>query len=296
MKWLRKIKNLILFEIILGLILVTFNTAYASPGAWITLDYPDAQQTYIGSVDGSNIAGTYMDTAWNYHGFLYDGANWTTIDEPGVSNTYISGIDGSNLVGSSKLYNMTTQTWTTLNVPGNIYGISGNNLVGNYSIDYGNSYGFLYNQTAQTWVPLSAPGGSNHTWARGIDGDNIVGFYQDAFGKTRGFLYDGTNWTVLDEPLATDTYVYGIDGINLVGTYVASDEYHGFLYNGTTWITLDMPGAHATYIYGISGSNLVGIYDDGSGNYHGFSYEIPEPATIFLLGFGVILAGKKLVR
>ena len=126
----------------------------------------------------------------------------------------------------------------------------------------------------------------------GIDGSNIVGFYEEA----HGFLYDGTTWTVLDMPGANWTYIHGIDGSNIVGQYL--DEHrggHGFLYNGTSWLTLDMPGATLTRIWDIDGNKLVGDYEDATG-YHGFVYEIPEPATLLLLGFGIILARKKLVQ
>jgi len=56
-----------------------------------------------------------------------------------------------------------------------------------------------------------------------------------------------------------------------------------------TWTTLDYPGAYQTVARGISGDSIVGIYNDGSGSpSHGFIYEIPEPATLLLLGFGAV--------
>ena len=63
---------------------------------------------------------------------------------------------------------------------------------------------------------------------------------------------------------------------------------HSFLYDGTRWTTLDFPGASYRVVFGIDGSNLVAYYQDSTG-YHGFLYVIPEPATLFLLGFGILM-------
>jgi hypothetical protein len=64
-------------------------------------------------------------------------------------------------------------------------------------------------------------------------------------------------WTTLDYPGATQTYVSGISGNNIVGYYGSS---RGFLYDGTNWTTIDMPTAKATVIRGISGNKIVGEY------------------------------------
>ncbi|MCK4658531.1 MAG: PEP-CTERM sorting domain-containing protein [Phycisphaerae bacterium] len=68
---------------------------------------------------------------------------------------------------------------------------------------------------------------------------------------------------------------------------------HGFLYDGSSWTTLDYPGAIYTHVYGIDGANIVGHYRDASGDYHGFSYTIPEPATLSLLVLGGLLMARR---
>jgi len=82
------------------------------------------------------------------------------------------------------------------------------------------------------------------------------------------------------------TNANGIDGDNIVGGCAyAPDRAHGFVYDGTTLTTFEFPGASISGAYDIDGDNIVGIYRDASGP-HGFLYQIPEPATVLLLGLG----------
>ena len=70
---------------------------------------------------------------------------------------------------------------------------------------------------------------------------------------------DQYQFTPLDYPGGLYTVARGIDGSNVVGSYVGSDtKYHGFLYDGANWTTLDHPDATDTAAWGIDGSNIVG--------------------------------------
>ena len=91
----------------------------------------------------------------------------------------------------------------------------------------------------------------------------LESYDNNGWGSYHGFSYDGTTYTTLDVPGASDTYPYGIDGINIVGWYRDSSD-HGFFYDGSTYTTLDVSGAISTYAYGIDGSNIVGYYIDGA--------------------------------
>ena len=103
-------------------------------------------------------------------------------------------------------------------------------------------------------------------------------------------------WTPLDHPSATGTYLRGIAGANIVGSYKDSSGTHGTLYDGSTWHTLDHLGATDTYLFGIDGTNMVGSYTDSSGN-HGFmvtaTSPVPEPATLLLALVGLALLPRR---
>ena len=168
-------------------------------------------------------------------------------------------------------------TWTTLDAPGafgeatEVFGISGNNLVGKYEDAHGFFHGFIYNGTS--WTTLQMPGGAD-VCPYGIDGSNVVGSH-----SIDGFLYnlDTQSWTtppsVPGGSYGTD--IYGIDGSSLVGKYYDWYDYsHGIFYNGTSWTILDKPGAEETSIQGIEGSKFVGDYHTSDGHIHGFLYDL----------------------
>jgi len=183
---------------------------------------------------------------------------------------------------------------------------------------------------AGTWTTLDKPGAS-WTQPYGIDNGNIVGNYRDTSGdhgflyngtnwtnldapgsneqtylydidgsnivgrsesSAHSFLYNGTNWTILDIPGAGFTFAQGIDGSNIVGYCADNSGWHGFLYNGTSWTTLNYPGATYTCVNGIDGSNIVGYYK-GAFSHQGFIYTIPEPATLFLLALGGLVLRRR---
>jgi len=63
-------------------------------------------------------------------------------------------------------------TFTTLDLPGTAYGISGSNIVGTAG-GMGPSYGFLYDGSSYTTIAVP---GAEATAAHGISGSNIVGY------------------------------------------------------------------------------------------------------------------------
>jgi len=155
------------------------------------------------------------------------------------------------------------------------HGIDGSNVAGYYWDSSNKSHGFVNNASAG-WMTIDDPLSVNGTAAQAISGTNIVGFYFDSANDVHGFLYDGSNWTTLDDPLASPgpypqggTVPQGVSGAAIVGYYGDSGgKSHGFLYSGGTWTTLDDPaGIGETQLAGVDGTNIVGGYST-----HGFLY------------------------
>jgi hypothetical protein len=273
------------------MIMLLFYPAYSKAGTWTTIDYPGDTNTFPTGINGNNIVGYCKDNS-GVHGFLYDGTNWTNITHPGSALTYVEGIsgnnmigywndspqsalnsqgfiydgtnwttipiiprgiDGSNIVGGNKVYNITTQSLTTINYPGaattSLMGISGNNIVGYYTeSSFPIPHGFLYDGTNWTALTIKA------FTPVGIDGSNIV---------NDSLLYNfiTQSATTLKYPGAKGTNMAGISGNIIVGSYSSGDPYGWF--TGT------------------------------ESQQHGFIYTIPEPATVLLLGFGLATLRKR---
>jgi hypothetical protein len=91
-------------------------------------------------------------------------------------------------------------------------------------------------------------------------------------------------YTTIDHPNATDTYLYGIDGNNIVGWYSDASGDHSFKFDGSNFIPLDNPGGTSTHLHGIDGDNIVGSYIHSSGIRHGTLYNgtwVNAPSSTF---------------
>ena len=155
------------------------------------------------------------------------------------------------------------------------------------------THGFLYN--GSTYTTLNAPGASGSgTKATSIYGTTVAGYYYGALGAVHGFLYNSTSssYTTLDFYGATETYIYGIDGANVVGYYTKDGGNHGFLYDGLNWTTVDNPAGvvGSTAVTGISGGTLVGQYQEETPDgyqWAGFTTAtaaVPEPSQWAMMG------------
>jgi hypothetical protein len=145
----------------------------------------------------------------------------------------------------SYLYN--GGNYTTLNVPGQVNGIDGNYVVGNYPLASDGHAGFVYSGT--DYSTLIVPGAMD-TYATGISGNNIVGIYSADGSTYQGFIYSGGNYTTLDVPGGENTQIYGVDGNNIVGYYYNGSAYEGFL-------ATPVPEPSAFALVGLSGLSLL---------------------------------------
>jgi hypothetical protein len=300
-------------KILLGLAaLMTAGIKSQAQYAFTELEYPGVPfgSTYANGIEGANIVGAYWDTNNVSHGFLliFNATNWSTLDAPGASTasgqgTTAFGISGTNIVGNYTDINgvehgflLSGTNWSTLDDPSgsgsvtSAQAISGANIVGYYNDGSGNSHAFLYNLTTGTWTNLDCPfAGSQGTQATAISGSTVAGAYFDSSGNYHGFLYNiiTTNWTPLDDPLGQPlTYIQGISGTNVSGTYFSGTNAFAFVYNGSTWINdvIDPNAGIGQYPnggcfgHGICGDALVGSYYNTNGLHGYVATPIPQVA------------------
>ena len=297
---------------VLAAVLIVCAAGRAGAITYTSLDHPLAGRggTVAYDIDGSRIVGAYFDAAGASHAFVYDNSIWSTLDHPnaaaprgtaayGVSNGLITGtyVEPS---GQTFGYLYDGSNWTTLSYPAGATGrvdtfargVSGGTVVG-YYIDSLATRGFIYE--GGTFRDLVVPGATG-TFPEDVDAGRIVGTFDNAAG-THGFLLEGGMVRTIDHPLGTilGTYVTGIDGANIVGSYLSilDGSSHGFLYDSSRFTAIDYPGAADTTVNGIDGDRVVGSYVDTAGNVHGFIAVIPEPAALAWAGPGVLLACRR---
>ena len=195
-----------------------------------TLDDPLGFGTELWGISGNDIVGTYFvrtsPTTIQDHGFVYDGTSFSTVDDSLGINTVLYGIDGDMMVGEYQdaaynyhgvVYNASTATFTPFDYPHAaqtiLRGISGDKIVGEY-INQPNPAGtgqFLYDGSSFTALAVSE--------ALDISGNLIAGANK---------LFDGVTYTPVQDS-TYPTFAYGVDGNDVVGTYVdMSGRLNGF--------------------------------------------------------------------
>src|SRR5580698_2510584 len=136
---------------------------YLVGGTYTTIDMPGAIDTYPAGInDVGQIVGQYIDSARNYHGFLWRRGTFTTIDYPGATWSALFGI----------------------NDQGEIVGEYGD---GDGAVNEGFEHGYFYSdgQFLSVDVPFV---GAAATWLTGINkSDQISGIYIDTAGRFYGF-------------------------------------------------------------------------------------------------------------
>ena len=240
---------------------------------WTILDAPGVgvdtgQATQVNGIQGENLVGYYSTNTGIPNGFIYNTTtqDWTILNDPEATNTRPFAIDNSNILGWGQFSNelrtsgiiFDGDNWTKLSFPDSqesyLYDIDGNIAVGKVQTGPLTCRGTIFDMETNNWNVLDAPG-ATQTEIHGVDGNNLVGIYYDG-SEGHGFLFNGLEWTSLDAPGETSTYI-------------------------------------GTYVKGIDGDNIVGYYYDSDSNPHGFIYTIPEPATLLLFGLGGLILRKR---
>jgi hypothetical protein len=244
----------------------------SASGTYTTIDAPGAGTGGSGGRQGTiamamnasgGVAGFYIDSSYNTHGFIYSGGSTTSFDVSGASST------AGSLFGGT--------------IPFSID--AAGDVVGSYTDSSSIRHGFLRTASG-TVTSFDAPGANTTsvtglvggTFPTNIDptGSYITGVYSDSTGLVHGFVYSlpltaSAAFTTFSAPNAatslTSFYVTGTIGFaanasgTVVGSYLDSSEVaHGFEYTPTATPTPTFSPAAGTY----SSAQTVTIADSDS--------------------------------
>jgi len=228
----------------------------ATPYTFSEIAFPGVSYTEpFGINDSGQLVGVYQDASTTFHGFLLSGGTYTSIDVPPAFGAVGGPSGGTYAIGIN----------------------SSGDIVGNYFTcsvpnGYGCRHSYLLSNGVFTALP-DAPGsmpGTTAAWSINSSGQ-IVGWYVDpCFCKTHGFLFSGGNYTTIDQPGFSTTYVTG--GINDSGQVVGSSTQcwgcgtsQGFSLTNGVFTTIDVPVSAAyTELAGINNAgDVAGRYYNG---------------------------------
>jgi uncharacterized membrane protein len=202
------------------------------------LSYPGAPVTNVNGINNSNvIVGSYYDSQYFVHGFIYRAGKYTAVNFPGATMTEVLGInDYSDIVG-------TYQTPGTLNF-----------------------HGFLRHNGVFT--KINDPSAKIGTMAFGI---NKAGTIVGTFDNEQGFVYQNGAYRTLNAPqLSGEPHQTQLNGINNLGAIVGQVFTNG-IWRGF-WITnnqihyVEASGSVDSQANGINGhGDVVGCHDLSAG-------------------------------
>src|SRR6266576_800040 len=211
--------------------------------SFASFDFPGSTFTEAGNITPSGvIAGSYFTPDGKQHGFVLRDGVFSAVDVPGAASTFIGWINARG------------------------------DIVGNYTDARGVH---VYVLSRGSFTTIDFPGTAPMCKAGfGIsDSTRIVGAYVGSDGVTHGFLRQTGNFTTLDVPNSTLTWVTGINPEgDIVGFYNSQDgKQHGFVLSDGEFISIDIPGATSSEANGINPQgDVFGRYVTPDGNTHGY--------------------------
>jgi uncharacterized membrane protein len=205
---------------------------------YASLKFPNAPVTNVNGINNSNvIVGSYYDSQYFVHGFIYRAGKYTAVNFPGATMTEVLGIDDySDIVG-------------TYQMPGTL-----------------NFHGFLRHNGVFT--KINDPSAKIGTMAFGI---NNAGTIVGTFDNEQGFVYQNGAYRTLNAPqVAGEPHQTQLNGINNLGTIVGQ-VFTGGIWRGF-WISnnqihyVEASGSVDSQANGINGhGDIAGCHDIQSG-------------------------------
>jgi len=273
-------------------------------GALKTLSAENAVRgTYAVDInDAGVIAGSYVDSLYQFHGFTYSGSTLTEFDVPGARYTNPVGINSSGVVAgtfgaSSEPYNRgflrdATGNITTFYVPNSmttqVNGINDAGEVAGLLVDSTGYHGYVRDAFGNITV-FDVPGSDPRfgTEPEGINSSGqVTGVWQDSTNVYHGFTRQASGeFTTFDAPGSTHTIPYSInDSGEVTGNgYITENNNLGYSFTqsgASVPSEFEDPLAgrdqeHGTFATKINAEGrIVGWYTDSVGMAHGFVRDV----------------------
>jgi uncharacterized membrane protein len=195
---------------------VTYN--YAS------IAFPGAPVTHANGINDSNvIVGSYYDSQYFVHGFIYRSGKYTAVNFPGATMTEVLGInDNGDIVGTYQLsgalnfhgFLRHNGSFTKINYPSAGFGTIafGINKAGTIVGSYDNAQGFVYeNGKYRTLNAPQLPGEPHQTQLSGINDEGWIVGQVFKGGIWRGFWVVNNQIHYIEAAGTTDSEATGIN-------------------------------------------------------------------------------------
>ena len=281
-----------------SMLLLIATTPLLAQGTYTQIDVPGSIETFPTGIDSAgDIVGAYVDSNFNEHGFLLNGGIYTTMDYPGGQNTELAGINNNGQIvgftaypGVGFLYNVTTQSFTTISVPGtSVYtyplAINDSGIIAGCYNHYGECPLTGFELVGNKYTRIAAFPNRGSQVSGITSSGKLVGYIVGSGGLVvSNFIFDGVTYDLISIPTnAANTKINGVNpaGSALVGFYEPSSNLNsfGFVYQNKVLTTLQFPGASYSSANGINASGLVvGWFFDTNFFAHGFLWTPPAAA------------------